>query len=78
MNHHHSLSPLIVYALAEDSTSTFNPGASVELYTDKYRFGPAKITRIPSFTEKGVIARLAAKALILQLQHSKLPPQDNL
>ena len=68
---------LILYALANDSTATFNPDATVELYTDKHRFGPVNVNRVPHVTENGVIARLAAKALILQLQHSKLPSQNN-
>jgi hypothetical protein len=69
---------LIIYALANDSTALGNPDATVELYTDKYRFGRVNINRVPHVTENGVIARLAAKALILRLQHSKLPPTNNL
>jgi hypothetical protein len=47
----------------------------VELYADQQRIGEAKITQVPHISNDGTIARLAAKALILELQHSKLPPK---
>jgi len=64
---------LIFYGLAEEATAVFDHNASVELYTDQHQISEAKITRIPHVTQDGTIARLAAKALILELQHSKLP-----
>ncbi|CAF3276237.1 unnamed protein product [Rotaria socialis] len=63
----------IAYALANDSTFVFNHNSSVELHTDENRLGEAKIDCIPQVSNNGTIARLAAKALILELQHSKLP-----
>ena len=66
---------LIFYGLAVEAATgaIFDQNASVELYTDEHRISEAKITRIPHVTQDGTIARLAAKALILELQHSKLP-----
>lgn len=67
---------LIVYALVHDDndnqTQIFDHNSSVELYNDKVRLGEAKVNEIPSVNDNGTIARLAAKALILELQHSKL------
>jgi len=65
---------LIVYALANDATQSnpFDHNSSVELFNDKHRLGEAKVNRIPSVSDNGTIARLAAKALILELQHSKI------
>ncbi len=67
---------LIIYALADDPTSVFVHNSSVELYTNKYRISKAKVTRVPNVSNEGTIARLAAKALILELQHSKLPEKN--
>ncbi|CAF1964728.1 unnamed protein product, partial [Rotaria magnacalcarata] len=64
---------LIAYALANDPTFVFIHNSSVELHTDHNRLGEAKIDCIPQVSNNGTIARLAAKALILELQHSKLP-----
>ncbi|CAF2920181.1 unnamed protein product [Rotaria sp. Silwood2] len=64
---------LIAYAIANDPMFVFNHNSSVELHTDKCRLGEAKIDSIPKVSVNGTIARLAAKALILELQHSKLP-----
>ncbi|CAF0932710.1 unnamed protein product [Rotaria sordida] len=64
---------LIVYALASDQMSTFDHNSSIELYTNRQRLGEAKIDRVPNVSVNGTISRLAAKALILELQHSKLP-----
>jgi hypothetical protein len=65
---------LIVYAVVNDDKSTsFDHNVSVELYSEQHRLGEAKINRIPSVSNDGTIARLAAKTLILELQHSKLP-----
>jgi hypothetical protein len=64
---------LIVYALVEDSASVFEHNSSVELYTNQQQVGEAKIDRVPNVSNDGTIARLAAKALILELQHSKTP-----
>ncbi|CAF2100033.1 unnamed protein product [Rotaria magnacalcarata] len=64
---------LIAYALANDPAFVFNHNSSVELHTDDNRLGEAKIDCIPQVSNNGTIAKLAAKALILELQHSKLP-----
>ncbi|CAF3477358.1 unnamed protein product [Rotaria sp. Silwood1] len=64
---------LIVYALANNPTFVFGHNSSVELCNDRSRLGDAKIDCIPNVSMNGTIARLAAKALILELQHSKLP-----
>jgi hypothetical protein len=64
---------LIVYALIDDKTTQFDHNSSVELKTEQHRLGEAKVTRIPSGGNNEMIARLAAKALILELQHAKLP-----
>jgi hypothetical protein len=67
---------LIVYALMEDRSTHFDHNSSIELKTEKHRLGEAKVTRIPSVDNNEMIARLAAKALILELQHSKLPSSE--
>ncbi|CAF3098121.1 unnamed protein product [Rotaria sp. Silwood2] len=64
---------LISYALANDPTFIFGHTSSVELCNDKCRLGETKINCIPNVSMNGTIARLAAKALILEFQHSKLP-----
>ncbi|CAF3464062.1 unnamed protein product [Rotaria sp. Silwood1] len=64
---------LIVYALANDPMFVFNDKSSVELRNDQIRLGQVKIDCIPNVNMNGIIARLAAKALILELQHSKSP-----
>jgi hypothetical protein len=65
---------LIVYALVDDKTNQFEHNSSVELKTEQHQLSVAKIVRVPSMSSNETIARLAAKALILELQHSKLPP----
>jgi hypothetical protein len=69
---------LIVYALIDEHTTPFDHNSSVELLTepDHRSLGVAKIDHIPSVSDGGTIARLAAKALILELQHAKLPSAD--
>lgn len=64
---------LIVYALTNDKTIPFNHNSSVELQTesDHRLLGVAKIDSIPNVANNRTIARLAAKALILELQHAK-------
>ncbi|CAF1067254.1 unnamed protein product [Rotaria sordida] len=64
---------LIVYALMADKSTLFDHNSSVTLKTEKHRLGKAKVARIPGVDNSGTIARLAAKALILELQHAKLP-----
>ena len=66
---------LIVYALTNDNTIPFDHNSSVELQIepDHHSIGVAKINQIPNVAENKTIARLAAKALILELQHAKLP-----
>ena len=64
---------LIVYAvLNNDKLTTFDQDISIELYSEQHRLCEAKVNRIPAVSNDGMIARLAAKALILELQHSKL------
>jgi len=67
---------LIAYALIEDKSTQFGHNASVELTTEQHRLGEAKVTRMLSVDNNETIARLAAKALILELQHSKLPSSE--
>ncbi|CAF3327511.1 unnamed protein product [Rotaria socialis] len=62
---------LIVYGLFDDQSNAFDHNSSVELKVDQQQLSVAKINRIPSISENGMIARLAAKALILELQHAK-------
>jgi hypothetical protein len=66
---------LIVYALTNDKTIPFDHNSSVELQIepDHHSIGIAKVNQIPNVTDNATIARLAAKALILELQHAKLP-----
>ncbi|CAF1443390.1 unnamed protein product, partial [Adineta steineri] len=64
---------LIVYALADNSSIKFDHHSRVELISAQHRLGEAKVTQIPNVSSNGTIARLAAKALILELQHQKLP-----
>ena len=52
--------------MANRSKSIFDPDGNAELYTDKYRFGQVDIIHVPQVSNNGLIARLAAKALILQ------------
>jgi len=68
---------LIIYALLENKCTSFDHQATVELYVDQYRLGEAHVNRIPSVAIDGTIARLAAQALILELQHSKLKTKTN-
>ncbi|CAF4671164.1 unnamed protein product, partial [Rotaria sp. Silwood2] len=63
---------LIVYGLANDPKFVFDHNSSVILKIDENRLGEAKINCIPQVNNNKMIARLAAKALILELQHSKL------
>ena len=65
---------LLVYALINDRTTPFDHNCVVELKTKLTHrsLGIAKIDRIPSVSENETIARLAAKALILELQHQKM------
>ncbi len=67
---------LVVYALMEDRSGHFDHNSSVELKTGKHRLGEAKVIRIPTVDNNEMIARLAAKALILELQNSKLPSSE--
>ncbi|CAF3977078.1 unnamed protein product, partial [Rotaria sp. Silwood1] len=69
---------LIVYALIDDKTASFDHNSSVELETefDHCSLGVAKVDHIPSVSNNETLARLAAKALILKLQHAKLPSSN--
>ena len=64
---------LIVYALLnnDEKSNAFDHDSSVELCSGDRSLGLAKIDRIPAVAENQTIARLAAKALILELQHQK-------
>ncbi|CAF1034093.1 unnamed protein product [Rotaria sordida] len=64
---------LIVYGLLDDKSISFDHNSSIELEVDQQQLSVARISRIPSISESGMITRLAAKALILELQHAKLP-----
>lgn len=68
---------LIVYALFEDKSTLFDQNSTVELKTDHHQLGQAIINRLPNVNNNEMIARLAAKALILKLQYSKLPSSTN-
>jgi hypothetical protein len=67
---------LIIYALVDDPMYVFDHNSSVELYVNEQRLGGAKIDRVPNVSKDGIIARLATKALILELQHAKLPAKN--
>ncbi|CAF5113359.1 unnamed protein product [Rotaria sp. Silwood1] len=67
---------LIAYALVKDPKFVLNHNSNVELYTDQCQLGKANIDSIPKMANDGTIARLAVKALILELQHSKLKQND--
>jgi hypothetical protein len=66
---------LIVYALTNDKNIPFDHNSSVELQigSDNRSIGVARVNQIPNVPDNETIARLAAKALILELQHAKLP-----
>ena len=63
----------IVYGLMDNiGTFALNTNLSVELLTeDDRQLGKARVESMPSMDNKGLIPRLAAKALILELQHTK-------
>ncbi|CAF2706468.1 unnamed protein product [Rotaria sp. Silwood2] len=65
---------LIAYGLIDDKTAPFNHDSSVELeiHPDHHRLAIAQVNRVPTVSDNGTIARLAAKALILELQHEKV------
>jgi hypothetical protein len=64
---------LIVYALLDEKIAQFDQHASVQLITEQCRLAEAKLSQGAIVTSNETIARLAAKKLILELQHSKLP-----
>lgn len=63
---------LIIYALTNNENIELNDKSSIEIRTDQsyYRLGITKSDRITNNTK--MIARLAAKALIIELEHCKL------
>ncbi|CAF1376753.1 unnamed protein product [Rotaria sordida] len=65
---------LIAYGLIDDKTIPFKHDSSVELEThpDHHQLAIAQVNRVPTVSDNGTIARLAAKALILELQHEKV------
>ncbi|CAF0897560.1 unnamed protein product [Adineta steineri] len=65
---------LIIYGLINDESFIFNHNTTIELYKNNKKLSQAKITQIPHIINNNkTIQRLAGKALILELQHSKLP-----
>jgi hypothetical protein len=74
----HQLSPayiddrLIVYGLTNNQTILLNPKSSIKIRTDHsyYHLGITNSDRIANNNQ--MIARLAAKALILELEHRKI------
>jgi len=64
---------LIIYALTNNQTIPFNHKSSIEIRTDQscYRLDITDSDRITNNNE--MIARLAAKALIFELEHSQIP-----
>jgi hypothetical protein len=64
---------LIVYGLINDPSFVFDHNVQVELVNEKHTLGQANINQIPNVINNEAISRLAGKALILELQHSKLP-----
>ncbi|UJR23939.1 hypothetical protein I4U23_026908 [Adineta vaga] len=65
---------LIVYGLINDPSIQFDHNIQIELFNNQQKLTEAKITQIPNIIQNQTISRLAGKALILELQHSKLPP----
>ncbi|CAF1605387.1 unnamed protein product, partial [Adineta ricciae] len=65
---------LIVYGFINDPSVQFDHRIQIELFSNQHKLAEAKITQIPAIIQNQTISRLAAKALILELQHSKLPP----
>ncbi|CAF1269665.1 unnamed protein product [Rotaria sp. Silwood1] len=70
---------IIAYALISDKTIPFNHDSSVEIeiHPDNHRLATAKVNRVPIVCDNGTIARLAAKALILELLHEKVPSEES-
>ena len=69
---------LIVYViLNNDKSASFDHNMSVELYSGQYLLCQAKVNRIPSVCNDGMIYRLAGKARILELQHMKSSNEQN-
>ncbi|UJR18728.1 hypothetical protein I4U23_005635 [Adineta vaga] len=64
---------LIIYALADNKSARFDPSSSVELMAEQYQLSKMELFQIFRVDKLETIARLAAKALILELQHAKLP-----
>ncbi|CAF2135272.1 unnamed protein product [Rotaria magnacalcarata] len=62
---------IIVYAFLGEQSTSLEHGISVELYSGQHRLGEAHVNRIPTVSNNQTIARLATKALILELQHEK-------
>jgi hypothetical protein len=67
----------LVYALANTSASAFKHQSQVTIQANDQCLGEAKIDRIPEVSQDMTIARLAAKALILELQHAKTATGSN-
>ncbi|CAF4587397.1 unnamed protein product, partial [Didymodactylos carnosus] len=63
---------LIIYGLIEKADN-FDHTTTVELHKNEVQLGVAKVDRVPSNGGDQMINRLAAKALIRELQHFKQP-----
>ncbi|UJR34811.1 hypothetical protein I4U23_027592 [Adineta vaga] len=68
---------LIIYALTDNKSAQFDPNSSVELTIEQYRLCETKLFQSHSVGSNNMITRLAAKALILELQHVKLPSSQS-
>ncbi|CAF1510881.1 unnamed protein product [Adineta ricciae] len=64
---------LIIYALVDDKSAQFDLKSSVELTTEQYQLSHIKLFQAANIGNNNMISRLATKALILELQHAKLP-----
>ncbi|UJR29812.1 hypothetical protein I4U23_017356 [Adineta vaga] len=65
---------LIIYGFLDNSSYEFDHNIEIELFNNENKLSEAKITQIPNIITNQTISRLAGKALILELQHSKLAP----
>ena len=62
---------LLVYGLYDSSETTFDHSVSVEIHHGIVQLGFASSEDLANVNNDGTIARLAAKGLILELEHSK-------
>ncbi|CAF3589685.1 unnamed protein product [Adineta steineri] len=62
-----------IYALVQKNSIRFDHYSTVILTAGQFQLGKAKVTYTPAINNDKMIARVAAKAFILELQHQKLP-----